>query len=256
MVDINTEPMSDGWVHPLDYLDMHFPGDTLHRYVQAHVNLDHMRGLSELLSRRKVRYVWLPAGGEAAPRGAEGPDAAERSAYDRLCRGDMAGVQVLSPASRQDPGSIDRYWLEGLSVVAPSRDLMELSRVADGVAPTSYMLGMDYQGVRVLLAGQVRSEMWPATVRDRGNMLRCTILYASHPLNDAERRFNAQPYGPGLDLMRPSQVVLSTDPRCETEVTQAYRDRRAEVISLDRSPVVILRIDSTGKRTFECGPAA
>ena len=256
MVDINTDPMPIGWVHPLDYLDTHFPGDTLHRYVRAHVDLDDMRGLSELLSRRKVRYIWLPAGSEAAPRGASGSDGAERSTYNRLCRGDVAGVQVISPTSRQDPGSIDRYWLEGLSVVMPTRGLMELARVAEGVAPPSYILPMDYQGIRVLLAGQVRHEMWPPAVRDQAETLRCTILCASHPLSDVELGFNAQPYGPGLDLMRPSQVLLSSDPRCETDVTRAYRDRGAKVISLNQSPLVILRIDSTGERTIECGPAA
>lgn len=39
-------------------------------------------------------------------------------------------------------------------------------------------------------------------------------------------------------------------------VVPAYRDRGAEIVALDRSDVVILRVDADGRAALECRPAA
>jgi hypothetical protein len=255
MVDINTESPPTGCVTPLDYLDAHFPGDTLHRYVQAHQDLEHMRGLTELLTRRKVRYVWFPGQSTSWPHAETAQDKMDLATYARLIGEKVAGVQVVAPVAGQDLDTLDRYRFEGLSVVMPTRDLAALCRVAQGVPPASYILAWDHGGVRVLLAGEVQQGVWKAALRGRTESLACTILQASHAIDDCNFDHSSKPYGIAISTMGPSHVVLSSDPKCEAEAMQAYQARGANVISLNQAAAVILRISGTGEITFECRPA-
>ena len=255
MVDINTESPPTGCVTPLDYLDAHFPGDTLHRYVQGHQDLEHMRGLTELLTRRRVRYVWFPGESTSWPHAETESDKTDLATYARLIGGKVAGAQVISPVAGQDLGALDRYRFEGLSVVLPTRDMADLSRVAQGVPPLSYILAWDHAGVRVVLAGEVQRGMWMTALRGRTEQLACTILQASHVVHDHDLDHDATPYGMAISTMGPSHVVLSSDPRCEAQAMQAYRARGANVISLNQAAAVILRIGATGEIGFECRPA-
>ena len=255
MVDINTESPPTGCVTALDYLDAHFPGDTLHRYVQAHQDLEHMRGLTELLTRRRVRYVWFPGMSTSWPHADTEADKMELTTYARLIGEKVAGVQVIAPVAGQDLDTLDRYRFEGLSVVMPTRDLAGLCRAAEGVPPASYILAWDHGGVRVLLAGEVQRGIWKTALRGRTEPLACTILQASHAINGHVLDHDTAPYGIAISTMGPSHVVLSSDPRCEAEAAQAYRTRGANVISLNQAAAVILRISATGEIAFECRSA-
>jgi hypothetical protein len=93
-------------------------------------------------------------------------------------------------------------------------------------------------------------------LRGRTEPLACTILQASHAIHDHDLVHDSSPYGIAISTMRPSHVVLSSDPRCEAEAMQAYRACGANVISLNQAAVIILRIGGTGEVAFECRLAA
>jgi hypothetical protein len=253
MIDINTEALPGTQANALDYLDAHFPGQTLHRYIQAHIEHDHMRGLAALLARRRVKYAWIPMEYEASTRHHDEAEAADVASFDRLRRGRVTDTQTVFPVAEQDTILPDRYELEGWSIIMPSRSLVEMSRYGE-VAPPSYIMALTYAGVRVTLGGEVRLPLWRKAVRDCGRDLPCTILRASHPIRTPEIGYNAQPYAPALDLMRPAQVVLSADPACRTEAEQAYRQRGAEVIWLDQASAVVLRVEADGTTQFTVNP--
>jgi hypothetical protein len=255
MIDINTDPLPGRQANSLDYLDAHFPGQTLHRYIQAHLELDHMHGLTELLARRRIKYAWFPLEGDALPHHPDDADAAEWASYDRLLRGRVADTQAVFPVAEQDRALLERFDLEGWSIVMPTRGLVELCQAADGIAPPSYIMAVDYAGVRVLLGGEVRQPLWRRAVRDRSRQLPCTILSASHPVRTPEFGYDARPYAPALDIMRPAQVVLSADPANRAEAEQAYRQRGAEVIWLDQASAVVLRVAADGATHFTVSPA-
>ena len=136
------------------------------------------------------------------------PDEAEVAdwgSYDRLRRGQVAETQTLFPVAERDTKVPDRYPLEGWSIIAPDRSLAEMAKYGD-FAPPSYIMALDYAGARVMLGGEVRLPLWRRAVRDCGRDLCCTILRASHPIRTPEIDYDAQPYAPALDLMRPGQV--------------------------------------------------
>ena len=141
---------------------------------------------------------------------------------------------------------------DGLDAAAQRQELEDglaaLGR--HGVRPAGYRA----PGLR-MLGGEVRLPLWRKAVRDCSRDLPCTILRASHPIRTPEIGYNAQPYAPALDLMRPAQVVLSADPACRTEVEQAYRQRGAEVIWLDQASAVVLRVEADGTTQFTVNPA-
>ena len=252
MIDINT-PTQPGQPNALDYLDAHFPGPNLHRYIQAHLEFDHMRGLGQLLARRRVRYAWLPLefdGGWARP---DEDEAAEWASYDRLRRGRVVETQTMFPVSDQISATLDRFDLEGWSIVMPDETAVEQCRYG-GIAPPSYIMAMDYAGVRVLLGGEVRRQLWQRAVRNSSEDLPRTVLRANHLIRTPEIGYDAQPYEPALNLLWPAQVVLSADPTCRAEAEQAYRNRGAEVIWLNQGSAVVLRVDADGTRRFSVNP--
>jgi hypothetical protein len=253
MIDINTEAVPGTQANALDYLDTHFPGQTLHRYIQAHLEHDHMRGLAALLARRRVKFVWVPMEYDPNTYHHDEADAADWASFDRLRRGRVTDTQTVFPVAERDTILLDRFELEGWSIVMPDRSLVEMSRYGE-VASPSYILALTYAGVRVMLGGEVRLPLWRQAVRDSSLDLPCTILRASHPIRTPEIGYNAQPYAPALDLMRPAQVVLSADPACRAEAEQAYRQRGAEVIWLDQASAVVLRVEADGTRQFTVNP--
>jgi hypothetical protein len=253
MIDINTEALPGIRANALQYLDVHFPGQTLHRYIQAHLELDHMRGLTALLERRRIKYAWIPIEYDHHTHHVDEADAADWATYDRLRRGRVSGTQTVFPVAERDSILLDRFELEGWSIVAPDRTLADTSKYG-GFAPPSYIMTLDYAGVRVMLGGEVRLPLWRRAVRDCSRDLPCTILRASHPIRTPEIDYDAQPYAPALDLMRPAQVVLSADPACRAEAERAYRQRGAEVIWLDQASAVVLRVEADGTRQFTVNP--
>jgi hypothetical protein len=253
MIDINTEALAGTQANALQYLDAHFPGQTLHRYIQAHLELDHMRGLTALLARRRIKYVWIPLEYEPYTYHPDEADAEDWASYDRLRRGRVTDTQTVFPVAEMDTILLDRFDLEGWSIVEPDRSLVEIIKHG-GVAPPSYIMALTYAGVRVMLGGEVRLPLWRRAVRDCSRDLPCTILRASHPVRTPEIDYDAQPYAPALDLMRPAQVVLSADPACRTEAERAYRQRGAEVIWLDQASAVVLRVEADGTRQFTVNP--
>jgi hypothetical protein len=250
MIDINTEAMPGRHANVLDYLDTHFPGQPLHRYIQAHLELDHMRGLAALLARRRVKYAWMPLEYDTYTHRPDEREVADFASYDRLRRGLLPDTATVSPTSEQDTALLDRFDLEGWSIIMPDRDRVAQSKYGE-IAPPSYILALDYAGVRVMLGGEVRQPLWRRAVRDRRSDLPCTILRASHPIRTPEIGYDAQPYAPALDLMRPAQVVLSADPACRSEAELAYRQRGIEVIWLDRAAAVVLRVAADGTSRFD-----
>jgi hypothetical protein len=253
MIDINTEAVPGMQANVLDYLDAHFPGQTLHRYIQAHLELDHMRGLAALLARRRIKYAWIPLEFDQYSHHPDEAEAADWDSHDRLRRGRVPGSETVFPTSEQDTALLDRFDLEGWSIVMPDRNLVEQSRYGE-IAPPSYIMALAYAGVRVMLGGEVRQPLWRRAVKNRSRNLPCTILRASHPIRTPEIGYDAQPYAPALDLMRPAQVVLSADPACRSEAERAYRQRGAEVIWLDQASAVVLRVEADGTTRFTVNP--
>jgi hypothetical protein len=253
MIDINTEAVPGVQANGLDYLDAHFPGQPLHRYIQAHLELDHMRGLAALLARKRLKYAWIPLEYDSYTHRPEEAEAADFASYDRLRRGLVPDTQTVFPTAEQDTALLDRFDLEGWSIIMPDRDRVAQSKYGE-IAPPSYLLALEYAGVRVMLGGEVRQALWRRAVRDRGGDLPCTILRASHPIRTPEIGYDAQPYAPALDLMRPAQVVLSADPACRSKAERAYLERGAEVIWLHRSAAVVLHVAADGTTRFDVAP--
>lgn len=255
MIDINTEKPPGVESDALDYLDAHFPGQSLHRYIQAHLEPDHMRGLARLLAHRRVRYAWIPVENDnhmLHPNAAELDDCA---GYHRLRRGLQADTTTINPMAGRACEALDRFDLEGWSIVMPDETVAGYARYGE-FAPPSYIMALDYAGVRVILGGEVRRALWQRAVRDRALDLPCAVLRASHPLRTPEIGYNALPHNPALDLMRPAQVVLTADPACRAEVEQAYRSRGAEIIWLDQAAAVVLAVQPDGARQFSITPIA
>ncbi len=253
MIDINTEALPGIEENALQYLDAHFPNQTIYRYIQAHLELDHMRGLNALLARRRIKYAWIPLESEQHTYHPDEAEVADWGSYDRLRRGQVAETQTLFPVAERDTKVLDRYELEGWSIIAPDRSLAEMAKYGD-FAPPSYIMALDYAGARVMLGGEVRLPLWRRAVRDCGRDLCCTILRASHPIRTPEIDYDAQPYAPALDLMRPAQVGPSADPGCRDEAERAYLQRGAEVIWLDQASSVVVRVEADGATRFTVNP--
>jgi len=247
VIDINTDA-PDGQPSALTYLDTHFPAENIHRYIQAHVDHGHMRGLHALFARRAVKYAWFPFESDGYPYRPHDGEHLDWECFDRLRKGKQAGTQTLFPVAERDREVLDRFDLEGWSIVVPYRHMADLYRAADGyVPPPNFILALTYGGVRVLLSGETGQWLWRDALRRCRDAVFCNILSATHRKCQGDE---LHPYLPALDLLRPAQVVVSADSDSRDEIRALYHSHGADIVWRELGSALVLRIEADGTTQF------
>lgn len=228
-------------VDPLAYLDGYFPGQAVHRYIQTHPDLDHMRGLARLMGQRRVLNFWHPGDTKPTPRFTSDEDRADWNEQRGVRQGKYNNVTVLSP----EPGQVGAFWWQeqgtsldgdGIQVLSPTRQFASQCNRSGKSNDISFVLAVHYAGRRIILGGDAEQDAWQDMVHRYGSGLSCTVLKASHHGRDSGFDANA------VRLMKPRQVVLSVGKKPETDAHRRYRDLGAEVLSTRKHGTLVLRV--------------
>lgn len=233
-------------VDPIAYLDRFFPNEPIHRYIQTHPDLDHMRGLARLLRSRAVVNFWHPQDAKATPtfRGAD--DQADWNAYQSVRAGRYPSINVLSPAA----GIQGAFWPherdglpggDGIQVLSPTQDLVTWCNSRNESNDISYVVALDYGGRRIVLGGDAEATAWQHMVDRYGQSLSCWVLKASH-------HGRASGYhGPALDMLAPANVIVSVGKKPDTDAHAKYKRRGADVRSTRRHGTIVLSVLPDGR---------
>src|SRR6266566_2228711 len=103
--------------NPIEFLHTQYPFLYIHRYIQTHPDLDHMRGLAALRGEERTKVL-------------------------RLYRGSTG------PYYNQDESGTEGG--DGIDILSPTPDIVEAANESDKTNNLSYVLRLRYKGITVI----------------------------------------------------------------------------------------------------------
>lgn len=172
----------DKLTDPVDYLNAHFTGRPIFRYIQTHPDMDHMAGLFKLCYEARIPIVnfWdtshsVEKEDFAKRTGAVAHDIRDWQTYQVLRKGQDPRVLRLSNGAQND-----FYRQDGIHIWAPFDHRHEKDVDADP-NELSYMLCISVGKCNILLGGDATVETWQALYKaNHGTLPKIHVLKASH----------------------------------------------------------------------------
>ena len=231
--------------NPVDFLRYQYPERKIFRYIQSHPDLDHMRGLVALRSANIGMINFWDTEHEKEVEHFHESDKAEWEEYEAIRNGDR-GVSVLrlyrdahGPYYNRNVDGSDGG--DGIFVLAPTRELVQSAQQARKPNNLSYVLWLEYKGIKVVLAGDAESEVWESILAKYGAHLKCHVLKASHHGRDSGYHQEA------IAAMAPEYTIVSVGKKPETDASNKYRQYSGNVWSTRWRGNIRLKIDDNGK---------
>ncbi len=237
-------------VNPLDYLAQHFPNRPVHRYIQSHPDLDHMRGFDALMQRCRVLNFWDTANTKVIADFRDDTDEADWLRYQFTRGGGYSNVTLLNcyaddraPLFNRDADGTG--YGDGIEILSPTPDLVHWCNARGDSNNLSYVLRLHYGGRTIVLGGDAEDEAWSRMVACYGPALTCDVLKASHHGRDSG--FHAE----AVDLMAPQVVVVSVGRKPNTDAHAKYAWRAQSVLSTRRWGTLVLTVHPNGAMEWQ-----
>jgi beta-lactamase superfamily II metal-dependent hydrolase len=221
---------------PIDYLDEHFPGRPIFRFIATHPDMDHISGLRRLAARRTISNFWH-VGYDDWKSG----QSWDGSPYDQ--RDWDAYVQLSRRRDKPQALTVRRGLLvkqDGIYVWAPTRQLVESghSQVKPNMA--SMILRISYGGRVVVMGGDASADEAWAAIYAGTPMDGVSILKASH--HGRKTGYHQ----PSVREMAPWLTITSVG-AIEHDATDSYREHSDYTVSLRQAGTIRIEITDEGR---------
>lgn len=239
--------------NPLDYFHAYIGSSRpIFRLLITHPDMDHMSGLHRLYyeSGKEILNFWH-TGPHDFNLADVGGQEWEDSPYDKR---DWETYKVLR-ASQSSPrnllnlrGNTGDFWTEdGVEILAPSQDLINLAAQKDEPNLLSMVLKITYKGKAILLGGDATAdETWPDIMAQNPILGNVWVLKASH--HGRKTGY----YGPAVKAMSPFLTVTSVTER-EYDATENYRRYSYYTVSLRDFGTFSIEIGDDGELRYPQG---
>ena len=184
MVDIDDSRIDDDddvLTDPVDYYSRKFNNQSLFRFILTHPDMDHLSGLNEFSKKVPITNFWDTDNNKSFS-----DEDWEGSPYDK---NDWDKYQALRK-SQTDPKSLQLHrddtaeccWTQdGITILSPSPSLVRLANESEEYNHLSYVLRIEYAGVKVILGGDASKEAWDEIYKHyKNDFLKADILLAPH----------------------------------------------------------------------------
>ena len=201
VVDIDDSRVEDDnpLQDPIQFLNENYPNESIFRFVLTHPDMDHMSGLDKLYRSRPIINFWDTPNNKTVNRSKMyrgGYNPADWDRYQQL-RNNTEAPKALHIYQRDHP---KQYWREDkISVLAPSRNMVQRANETEDYNHASYVLMIEHQGIKVLLGGDATPESW----RD--------ILNSHDPETLAAQVFLAPHHGSPANLEKDVFRIISPE---------------------------------------------
>jgi beta-lactamase superfamily II metal-dependent hydrolase len=201
----------------------------IHRYIQTHPDMDHMRGLSRLLSEFDVLNFWDTRNTKTI--------SSFTSDNDRL---DWCTYKNIQEKQHYFQGNNYSYFNEdNIEILSPSRTITYEANYQQNHNNHSYILRITHGKASIILGGDAESKIWDA-LAEQGHLHQCTIFKAPHHGRDSGYSLKA------LKYLNPQHIVTSVGTKPETDAHSKYSNY-GQVYSTRYHGNIILEVDSFGE---------
>lgn len=140
--------------NPIDYIISNFENrEEIFRFILTHPDMDHMSGIKTLFKKKRIRNFWHVPENKPDPGNWENSpyDKADWEFYQSLKNEKINNVTVINPLRN---GTANCCWVQdGVSILLPSKTLMEKAEESGEYDHLSYVLQINYNGIRAMLTG-------------------------------------------------------------------------------------------------------
>jgi len=184
MIDIDNSKIDDdddALTEPIDYFLSKFPNQSLFRFILTHPDMDHLSGLNQLATKVSIINFW-----DTNHNKSFSDEDWEGSPYDKK---DWEKYLTLRK-SESDPKALQLYrdatseccWTQdGISILSPSASLVKLAHDKEEYNHLSYVLRIEYAGVKVILGGDASKEAWDEIYKHyKDEFLKADVFLAPH----------------------------------------------------------------------------
>ena len=239
-------------VNPIQFLRDHYPNRPIFRYIQSHPDLDHMRGLTALRDAGiSIWNVW-DTQHEKKPDFQSDSDKSDWSVYEALQKGTWNGSDPT--VLRLNRGSSGQYHNQdgtgndggdGIHLLAPTPELTREANESGNPNNLSYVLWLQYQGIKVVLGGDAEEAVWQSVFEKYGANLKCHVLKASHHGRDTGYHQEA------VKAMSPDYTIVSVGKKPSTDASNKYRQYSENVWSTRWRGTITLTIAPDGRASID-----
>jgi competence protein ComEC len=234
---------------PVAYYLAHWGKTPIFRFIQTHADLDHMRGLKRLNQEGiEILNFWDTDHQKEIPE-FTGNDEADWKEYSRL-RTSTTSPKVFHHFA----GARNKYWNmddaggsgDGIHILTPTAALRDAANLADDINAHSYVLWLEYAGVKTILGGDATYDVWDSIFNTFGKNLKCDVLKASHHGRDSGYHQEA------VKAMAPSFTIVSVGTKPETDASAKYRQYSQNVWSTRWKGSIVVTIPANGQGSIDC----
>ena len=198
---------------PIDFLDKKYPEKEIFRFILTHPDMDHMSGIDELFSTRKVYNFWDTEHDKELDT--------KTDDFGPYNTDDWTTYQNIRE-SKENPKALKLYrdaiskccWTQdNIQILSPSSNLTMLSKEtnegnSDKYNHISYVLRIEYLGIVILLGGDATKAAWQDIYdyynsKNKLNLLKADIFLAPH--HGSKNNINEEVF----DYINPDYVVVS-----------------------------------------------
>jgi len=234
-------------VDPYDYYSEHFSGQSIFRYIQTHPDMDHMSGLHRFFWQEAVSLgnFW-----DVSHNKQKNEADFDHSPYSyddwlvyKALRGGRGPNDSKHKVLTNVRGDSGQFWTDdGIEVLSPTTELISTCNVDGNYNDCSYVLRITYAGRTVILPGDAEGPAWTSMLKALNTSdLKCDVLKASHHGRDSGYDEEA------VQAMSPDLVICSVGKKPETDASQKYANKGAQVLSTRYNGTITVSIKDDGK---------
>lgn len=184
MVDIDNSRIDDEnetLQDPIEFLDTHYPNESVFRFILTHPDMDHMSGLHELSKKRTIVNFWDIEHSKEVDLDSMALGGYSKSdwlAYEKL-RNSKSEPMALKLLHNTEAKS---YWKEDrITIISPSPKMIKLAEETEEYNHGSYVLMIEHEGIKILLGGDATKEAWKQILANHGeDALKADVFLAPH----------------------------------------------------------------------------
>ncbi|VVA44279.1 conserved hypothetical protein [Candidatus Roizmanbacteria bacterium] len=208
--------------NPVKFINVNYPNKDIWRFILTHPDMDHMSGLKVLTKEKIIHNFWDTNHNKEIEEFISDSEKEDWEYYIKLRKGGNSNIHKKHrgeigahfnqhPLLKNHPG-------DGLYILAPTPELVENSNNNENWNNMSYVLMLQYAGIKVIFGGDAEKDVWDSIVKNYdSSVLSCHILKASHHGRDSGFHEKA------VEIMRPVYTIVSVGKKPDTDASNKYK---------------------------------